>query len=70
MELRQIRYFLQIAETSSFSEASRQLCVSQSTVSQQIKQLEDELGAELFVRDSHNVKLSDYGTHSSRTPRT
>ena len=62
MELRQIRYFLQIAETSSFSEASRQLCVSQSTVSQQIKQLEDELGAELFVRDSHNVKLSDYGT--------
>ncbi len=39
MELRQIRYFLQIAETSSFSEASRQLCVSQSTVSQQIKQL-------------------------------
>ena len=62
MELRQIRYFLQIAETSSFSEASRQLCVSQSTVSQQIKQLEDELWAELFVRDSHNVKLSDYGT--------
>ena len=61
MELRQIRHFLQIAETSSFSEASRQLCVSQSTVSQQIKQLEDELGAELFVRDSHSVKLSDYG---------
>lgn len=61
MELRQIRYFLQIAETSSFSEASRQLCVSQSTVSQQIKQLEDELGADLFIRDSHNVKLSDYG---------
>lgn len=61
MELRQIRYFLQIAETSSFSEVSRQLCVSQSTVSQQIKQLEDELGAELFVRDSHSVKLSDYG---------
>lgn len=61
MELRQIKYFLQIAETSSFSEASRQLCVSQSTVSQQIKQLEDELGAELFVRDSHSVRLSDYG---------
>ncbi len=61
MELRQIRYFLQIAETSSFSEASRQLCISQSTVSQQIKQLEDELGAELFIRDSHSVKLSDYG---------
>ncbi len=61
MELRQVRYFLQIAETSSFSEASRQLCISQSTVSQQIKQLEDELGAELFIRDSHSVKLSDYG---------
>ena len=39
MELRQIRYFLQVAETSSFSEASRQLCISQSTVSQQIRQL-------------------------------
>lgn len=61
MELRQIRYFLQVAEDSSFSEASRQLCISQSTVSQQIRQLEDELGAELFVRDSHTVKLSDYG---------
>ena len=61
MELRQIRYFLQVAETSSFSEASRQLCISQSTVSQQIRQLEDELGAELFVRDSHSVVLSDYG---------
>lgn len=61
MELRQIKYFLQIAETLNFSEASRRLRISQSTVSQQIRQLEDELGVELLVRDSHNVRLSDYG---------
>ena len=44
MELRQLKYFASVAETKSFSEASRVLNVTQSTLSQQIKQLEDELG--------------------------
>lgn len=61
MELRQLRYFAKVAELKNFSEASRQLNVTQSTISQQIRQLEDELGVELLVRDRHHVRLSDMG---------
>ncbi|MCQ2229712.1 MAG: LysR substrate-binding domain-containing protein [Bacteroidales bacterium] len=61
MELRQLRYFVKVAELKSFSEASRVLNVTQSTLSQQIRQLEGELGVELLVRDSHHVRLSDVG---------
>ena len=61
MEFRQLRYFVKVAQLRSFSEASKALFISQSTLSQQIKQLEDELGVELLVRDSRHVALSDYG---------
>ncbi len=61
MELRQLRYFAKLAETLNFSEASRQLFITQSTLSQQIKQLEQELGTRLFIRDSHNVTLTEEG---------
>ena len=39
MELRQLKYFVKVAETLSFSEAAKALCVTQSTLSQQIKQI-------------------------------
>ncbi|MCQ2146860.1 MAG: LysR substrate-binding domain-containing protein [Bacteroidales bacterium] len=61
MELRQLKYFLKTAETLNFSEAARSLFVTQSTLSQQIRQLEQELGVELFERDSHSVKLTESG---------
>lgn len=61
MELRQLKYFVRVAELESFSEASRQLHITQSTLSQQVKQLECELGAELLIRDSHHVRLTDVG---------
>ena len=61
MEFRQLRYFVKVAELRSFSEASKVLFISQSTLSQQIKQLEEELGVELLVRDSRHVSMSDYG---------
>lgn len=61
MELRQLRYFVAIAENLSFSEAARKLFISQSTLSQQIRQLEDELGSPLLRRDSHNVTLTEAG---------
>lgn len=61
MELRQLKYFAKVAELKSFSEASRQLNITQSTLSQQIKQLEGELGVELLIRDSHHVGLTDIG---------
>jgi LysR family cyn operon transcriptional activator len=61
MELRQLKYFAKVAELKNFSEASRQLNITQSTLSQQIRQLEGELGVELLVRDSHHVSLTDIG---------
>lgn len=63
MELRQLKYFVKTAETLNFSEAARQLFVTQSTLSQQIKTLEEELGADLFERDSHSVRLTEAGEH-------
>lgn len=55
MELRQLRYFVKVSETLNFSEAAKALSVTQSTLSQQIKQLEDELGEPLLTRTSHSV---------------
>lgn len=61
MELRQLKYFVCVAEHMNFSEASRRLHITQSTLSQQIKQLENELGVDLLIRDSHHVSLTDNG---------
>ena len=61
MELRQLKYFLKIAETLNFSEAAKELCITQSTLSQQIKQLEDEFDTRLFARNSHGVALTEAG---------
>lgn len=61
MELRQLKYFVKTAETLNFSEAARLLFITQSTLSQQIRSLEQELGTMLFVRDSHGVVLTESG---------
>ncbi len=61
MEFRQLNYFVKVAETLNFSEAARALCVSQGTLSQQIKQLENELGVSLLQRNSHSVALTEAG---------
>ncbi len=61
MELRQLKYFVKTAETLNFSEAARLLFITQSTLSQQIRALEQELGTMLFVRDSHGVVLTESG---------
>jgi LysR family cyn operon transcriptional activator len=50
MELRQLKYFLKAKELLNFTEAAAALNISQSTLSQQIKQLEDELSVPLFNR--------------------
>ncbi len=62
MELRQLKYFVKIAELLNFSDASKALFVTQSTLSQQIKQLEQELGTQLFQRSSHCVGLTEAGS--------
>lgn len=61
MEIRQLKYFLQVAETLNFSEASRRLFITQSTLSQQISHLEQEIGLPLFERNSHEVSLTEAG---------
>ena len=61
MELRQLKYFIKTAETLNFSEAASSLYITQSTLSQQVRTLEDELGCPLFHRDSHSVVLTEYG---------
>jgi len=61
MELRQIRYFIAVAELLSYSNAAKQLHVSISPLSRQIRQLEDEFGVQLFERDRRRVSLTDAG---------
>lgn len=61
MELRQLRYFMKVAETLNFSLASKELFITQSTLSQQISQLERELDQKLFQRNSHEVILTEAG---------
>lgn len=61
MELRQLRYYIFAARTLNFTEAAREACISQSTLSQQIKQLETELGTPLFDRIGKRVMLSEAG---------
>ena len=61
MELRQLKYFVKTAETLNFSEAARELFITQSTLSQQVRCLEQELGVDLFQRDSHGVMLTENG---------
>lgn len=63
MELRQLNCFVWIADTGRFSDASRAMCITQSAVSQQIKALEEELGTQLFVRNTHSVSLTEAGEH-------
>ena len=50
MELRQLKYFIASAEALNFTVAANECCITQSTLSQQIKQLENDLGTPLFER--------------------
>ena len=61
MELRQLRYFIAVAENLSFSKAAQQLHVTVPPLSRQVRQLEEEFGVRLLVRDRKHVELSDAG---------
>jgi DNA-binding transcriptional LysR family regulator len=61
MQLQQLRYFTAVAETRHFTQAARQEHVAQPSLSQQIRALERELGAELFHRARGHISLTDAG---------
>ena len=61
MDVRQIRYFIEIADAGSFNRAASRLRIAQSALSRQIKQLEFELGADLFERHGRGVHVTESG---------
>jgi LysR family tcuABC transcriptional regulator len=61
MDMRQLRYFVQIVESGSLAKASRQLFIAQPALSQQMARLEDEVGKPLLVRSSRGVSPTENG---------
>jgi len=61
MELRQLEYFVAVAEEANFTRAAERVHISQSGVSAQVRQLERELGAELIDRTSRTASLTPAG---------
>lgn len=61
MDLRSLRYFVETVKLNSFTLAAESLHVTQSTISKMVRQLEDEVGAQLLVRDGRKLSLTDTG---------
>src|ERR1700733_11391249 len=61
MELRHLKYFVAVAEWKGFSHAARRLYVSQSAISEQVADLEREVGVQLLYRSRREVALTDEG---------
>ncbi|RKP49415.1 LysR family transcriptional regulator [Trinickia fusca] len=61
MELRALRYFVEVVRQQSFTQAAERLFVTQPTISKMVKALEEEIGAPLLLRDGRQMELTDEG---------
>jgi DNA-binding transcriptional LysR family regulator len=62
MDLKQLRYFVSVAEKLNFTEAAMEHFVAQSAISKQISNLENQIGVQLFIRNRRTVQLTQAGT--------
>lgn len=62
MDIRSLRYFVEVVQLNGFSRAAEHLFVTQPAISRSIKKLEDELGYTLLIRENEGVRLTDEGT--------
>ena len=62
MDVRELRYFVQIAKERSFTRAAKSLFISQPALSKMMRKLEKELGVELFIIRPDGVRLTEYGS--------
>ena len=69
MELRQLRYFVAVAETGNISRAAQKIFLTQPALSRQIKALEDEIGQCLLERQAHSIRLTPVGEALMREAR-
>ena len=61
MTLNQLRYVIQIADSSSMNEAAKAMFISQPSLSASVKDLEDEIGIEIFIRSNRGISLTPEG---------
>lgn len=61
MDIRSLRYFIETARLSSFTQAAEKMHVTQSTISKMVRQLEDEIGTPLLLREGRRLTLTDTG---------
>lgn len=61
MEIRVLRYFVTVAREENITKAAERLHITQPTLSRQLHQLEDDLGKQLFIRGSHDIRLTEDG---------